>query len=176
MPRGWYVKNVTMAGWGCDPGATYCTALKANTQTAGNGGSGDHGGSEDGKDDKPVAAKDGGGAPLRSQRLSNSMMHMQLHMHPITEETPHMWQVHSPAKCLLPCFATAPDCPPHAPCVRFLLYPLHRLNVRDSQQLLPTTLPPGCRLLACCPIIAAPALTGPSNGSVLSAGDRALPT
>ena len=35
------------------------------------------------------------GAPgsLRSQRLSNSMMHMQLHMHPITEETPYIWQV-----------------------------------------------------------------------------------
>ena len=43
-----------------------------------------------------MAAKDGGGAPLRSQRLSNSMMHMQLHMHPITEETPHMWQVRNP--------------------------------------------------------------------------------
>ena len=53
----------------------------------------------DGKD-AAVTAKDGGGLPpagapgsLRSQRLSNSMMHMQLHMHPITEETPHIWQV-----------------------------------------------------------------------------------
>ncbi len=70
---------------------------------AGNGGSGDHGSGEDGKEGA-TAAKEGGGLPpagapgsLRSQRLSNSMMHMQLHMHPITEETPHIWQVRRPS-------------------------------------------------------------------------------
>jgi len=151
MPRGWYVKNVTMAGWGCDPGATYCTALKANTQTAGNGGSGDHGGSEDGKDDKPVAAKDGGGAPLRSQRLSNSMMHMQLHMHPITEETPHMWQVHTVFAGLLPCFPAASSCGS----VRHVHGVFLCAALIECASQLPSSCRPlmlGCRLLACRPM------------------------
>ena len=86
---------------------------------AGNGGPGDHGGgSEDGKDDKAATAKDGGGLPpagapgsLRSQRLSNSMMHMQHHMHPITEETPHMWQVRwGPTSPSAPCCAADAVC------------------------------------------------------------------